>query len=200
MALKMSIAKNASATLTTRKCSARFAERKEKRRKMAELENILKKHLKWLKGKDGGERADLSVADLRGADLYGADLSGADLDGAKIPIEFVEKFFPICCPEYGGFIGWKKANKYIVKLLICEDAKRSSAYGRKCRCDKAVVLAIETLDGKNDGLTEIASDYDKTFVYKVGETVSVKDFDNDRRNECAKGIHFFITRQEAVDY
>lgn len=28
----------------------------------------------------------------------------------------------------------------------------------------------------------------------------VEDFDEDRRNECAAGIHFFITRQEAVDY
>ena len=36
--------------------------------------------------------------------------------------------------------------------------------------------------------------------YKVGEIAKVDDFDDDRRNECAPGIHFFITRQEAVDW
>jgi hypothetical protein len=38
------------------------------------------------------------------------------------------------------------------------------------------------------------------FAYKVGDMVSVDDFDTNRWNECAPGIHFFITRQEAVDY
>lgn len=26
------------------------------------------------------------------------------------------------------------------------------------------------------------------------------DFDENRKNECSTGIHFFITRQEAEDY
>jgi hypothetical protein len=34
----------------------------------------------------------------------------------------------------------------------------------------------------------------------VGETIEVKDFDDDRWNECSAGIHFFITRKEAVEY
>nr|DAZ13270.1 MAG TPA: pentapeptide repeat family protein [Caudoviricetes sp.] len=49
-----------------------------------ELQEILKKHKKWLAGEDGGVRADLSGADLSGADLSGADLSGADLRGADL--------------------------------------------------------------------------------------------------------------------
>ena len=146
-------------------------------------------------------RADLSGADLSGADLSGANLSRADLSRAKIAIELLNKFYPICCPEYGEFIGWKKArNNMIVKLLICEDAKRSSAYGRKCRCSKAEVVAIENVDGTLSELMEISSRRDTNFVYCVGKIVYVDDFDDDRRNECSTGIHFFITRQEAVDY
>ena len=38
------------------------------------------------------------------------------------------------------------------------------------------------------------------FKYTVGETVEVKDFDPDRWNECSTGIHFFMDRQEAVEY
>lgn len=33
-----------------------------------------------------------------------------------------------------------------------------------------------------------------------GETIHVEDFDTNRWNECATGIHFFITRIEAVAY
>ena len=175
------------------------------------LKKILDKHLKWWRNEGGGSRADLSRADLSGvnlsrANLYGADLSRAnlsraDLSRAKIAIELLNKFYPICCPEYGEFIGWKKArNNMIVKLLICEDAKRSSAYGRKCRCSKAEVVAIENVDGTLSELMEISSRRDTNFVYCVGKIVYVDDFDDDRRNECSTGIHFFITRQEAVDY
>lgn len=165
-----------------------------------ELNEILDKHVKWLRNKPGGFRANLSDANLYGANLSGANLSGADLYGAKIEIELVNKFFPIVCPESGSFIAWKKANGKIVKLEVLADAKRSSAYGRKCRCSAARVLAIENFDGTDSGLTEIASNYDGSFVYKVGEIAKVDDFDDDRRNECAPGIHFFITRQEAVDW
>ena len=152
--------------------------------------------------------ADLRGAYLRGADLRGADLRGADLSGAYlsretkgIKEETLKRFFPIACPEYGEFVGWKKSFEgLIVKLKITENAKRSSAFGRKCRCSEAVVLAIENVDGTPSDKTEVFSQYDRQFVYRVGKTVSVSDFDDDRKNECSPGIHFFITRQEAVDY
>ena len=137
--------------------------------------------------------ADLSDANLRDADLHYANLSHADLNDTKNVIA------PIACPETGAFIGWKKCfGGLIVELEICADAKRSSSTGRKCRCDKAKVLSIAAPDGSP--LDCANSGYDWDFVYRVGETVSVDDFDDNRWNECAPGIHFFITRQEAVDY
>jgi hypothetical protein len=87
-----------------------------------------------------------------------------------------------------------------VKLQIPEDARRSSATGRKCRCDKAFVVAIEGTDGSPTELKEVTSDYDENFVYHVGETVTEPDFCDNRFYECASGIHFFMTRQEAVEY
>ena len=182
-----------------------------------ELNEVLGKHKKWLKGECGGEQAylrgaDLQEAYLRGADLQGADLQEADLQGADlrgavlqeakgVEEETLKRYFPIACPEFGAFVGWKKVrDNLIVKLQITEKAKRSSAFGRKCRCSEAVVLAIENMDGTPSGKTETISTHDKSFVYRIGETVSVQDFDDDRKNECAPGIHFFITRQEAVDY
>lgn len=105
------------------------------------------------------------------------------------------------CPDAGTIVGWKMARKdLIIKLLIPEDAKRLSGTSRKCRCDKAVVLAIEKPNGGDSGVMEVASMYDSEFIYRVGETVTVQDFDDDRWNECSAGIHFFINRQEAVNY
>ena len=141
--------------------------------------------------------ADLRYADLRDANLKYAILEGADLCDAKID-------FHIACPEKGSFIAFKKAgnnyNNYIVELLIPEDARRCSATSRKCRCDKAKVLSITKIDGTSDGVDTVYSIYDETFAYKIGELVEVKDFDDNRWNECSTGIHFFLTRQEAVEY
>jgi len=54
-----------------------------------ELEKIVLKHGKWVRGEDGGEHANLigatlSDANLRGANLTGAHLTGADLRGANL--------------------------------------------------------------------------------------------------------------------
>ena len=87
-----------------------------------------------------------------------------------------------------------------MKLQILEDSHRSSATSRKCRCDKALVLSIEEKDGTKSEFKSVHSTYDNTFMYRVGEIVEVEDFDANRWNECTPGIHFFITRQEAVDY
>lgn len=150
-------------------------------------------------------KADLSEAYLRGANLRGADLDGADLSEAVLYNAYLYKaknipFIPSIVPEEGSFIGWKKANEYIVKLLIPDSAKRVSGTSRKCRCDKAKVLAIETLDGKTAKVKEVASGYDARFSYAVGKTVKVDNFENNRWITCAPGIHFFINRQEAVKY
>ena len=149
-------------------------------------------------------RADLRGADLRGADLSGAylsraDLSRADLRGAKIDNDALNKYCPIACPDSGAFVGWKKCRDgAVVKLEILADAKRSSAFGRKCRCSAAKVLEITDVHGEQ--ISEAVSCHDSRFIYRVGEIVSVDDFDEDRKNECSTGIHFFITRQEAEDY
>lgn len=160
-----------------------------------DLAEIIKKHEMWLSGLDDGEQANLTEANLAGADLRWINLAGANLTGVD------SIFFPLTCPDTGAFVGWEKVeNSLIVKLEIPEDARRSSATGRKCRCDKAKVLAIENIDGTLSDYNTAVSIYDKSFTYVVGETVAVPDFCEDRWNECASGIHFFINRQEAVNY
>ena len=154
-------------------------------------------------------KADLGGAYLGGADLGGADLGGADLRGAYLGGAYLRgaknfPFIPLSCPSDGAFIGWKKVHNngeyYLVKLEIPEDAKRSSATGTKCRCDKAKVLEI-SLIGTGATATEIVNDsYAPSVTYKVGEMVYPDSFEDDRFIECTHGIHFFINKQEAIDY
>ena len=192
-----------------------------------EIKKMLENHKHWLKEDiDGWEkmRANLRGANLREADLWEADLRGADLWEANLreadlrEADFREANLreanlreakidentrinlPISCPDIGVFTAWKKARGYIIQLEIPAESKRLSATTRKCRCNIAKVVAIQNIDGTDSGLLEVCSGYDHNFIYKVGETVSVDKFDSNRWNECSNGIHFFITREEAVNY
>lgn len=156
--------------------------------------------------------ANLSYADLRGADLSGvdlryADLSHADLSDANHVQLSIAKTSIL--PDEGDIIGWKKAwtddtmppKSVIVKLLIPSDAQRSNATGRKCRASTARVLDLQDKQGNSlPSDTTAYSGHDTDFTYKKGETIHVEDFDTNRWKECATGIHFFITRIEAVEY
>ena len=149
-------------------------------------------------------RADLNGADLRGVNLSGADLSQANLSGANHVKLSIAKTSIL--PDEGDIIGWKKAitldgAPIIVKLLIPADAQRSNATGRKCRASTARVLDLQDKQGNSlPPDTTAYSSYDPDFTYQKGETVHVEDFDTNRWDECATGIHFFITRIEAVEY
>ena len=149
--------------------------------------------------------AKLKDANLKGAFLEGADLTEADITGANINWANLNgakniPFIPLSCPSEGAFIGWKKVEgKYLVKLQIPEDARRCSATTRKCRCDKAMVLEITSLDGEKH-YNEVVNYNYTTTVYKVGEMVYPNSFDDYRWLECSNGIHFFINKQDAINY
>jgi hypothetical protein len=146
--------------------------------------------------------ANLREADLRGANLYGADLReanlreanlyGADLREAKnadLAIAMTR-----ILPQ-GTITGWKKCRDgVIVKLQIPARAKRSHAFGRKCRAEYAKVVQIF-------GADEAVSSHDSNFKYHKGDIVRPKQpFDENWLDECSSGIHFFITKEEAENY
>ena len=83
-----------------------------------------------------------------------------------------------------------------------EDAKRSSGFGRKCRCSKALASELYDLEGsvvKPKG--EICSYYSPyNFAYTLGEMAYPDGFDDDRYLTCSNGIHFFMSFDEAVDF
>lgn len=133
-----------------------------------------------------------------------------DTDEYRRIMKAINDELPLACPRSGKFIGYKKIylgkrKRYcgIVTLEIPEDAKRSSAFGRKCRCSKAKVLDIEKMYCSKlipyrrwPGY----STYDNNFIYSIGKEIEIYDFDENRWNECSPGIHFFMEKEEAMRY
>jgi len=137
------------------------------------------------------EKAVAANADLQGADLRGADLQGAYLRGA-MGADYAISQTRILAE--GQLIGWKKCeNGVIVKLSIPATAKRSHAFGRKCRAEFVEVLEVI-------GAEVAISSHDRKTEYRVGATVKPDSFSENWMDECAPGIHFFITRIEAENY
>ena len=149
--------------------------------------------------------ADLRYANLSGANLRDADLRNANIDGANFrDADLIDAknipYIPLECPSDGAFIGWKKINKILIKLEIPEDARRSSATTKKCRCDKAKVLGFYDLNSTELNIDKIINTNYATCEYRKGEMVYPDSFDEDRWNECSHGIHFFINKQDAINY
>lgn len=144
-------------------------------------------------------RTSFSYSSLDSTDFTDAVIDGdINLNSAKLN----EKTNGLClaCPEIGAFIGYKKAMGKIITLEIPADAKRSSATTKKCRCSKAKVLKIENFDGTISNCQSVHSNYDKDFIYEIGKTVSVPEFDENRWKECSPGIHFFMNKEIAKNY
>jgi hypothetical protein len=147
--------------------------------------------------------ANLQGANLQDAYLRGADLRGADLQGAEIddPEKYKSIFWII--PEQGSFEAWKKlANDCIAKIQVPAKAKRTcNLKNRKCRAEYVKVLAIWNEDGKK--ITEEINKGDgdsKRIKYTTGQIIKADSFDDSVLNDCSHGIHFFVTKQEAIDY
>jgi hypothetical protein len=127
--------------------------------------------------------ADLASADLTGANLYSAYLTGANLRDAKLPD------FQISQGE--DLIVYKKLRDAVICTLKIPAAARRTAslVGNKCRAEFAVVLEGEGM-----------SQHNRCFTYEVGKTVHPSEYNDDIREECRPGIHFFMTRAEAEAY
>lgn len=121
------------------------------------------------------------------------------------------------CPEEGSFIGYKKVDvlpdqlsdeenwspEIIAVLEIPADAKRIGFGTDKCRCSKAKVLRFEDLKGDiiyGDIIAQSCGYANKSITYKVGEMVYPDSFDENKFNTCSNGIHFFMSKDDAIDY
>jgi len=152
--------------------------------------------------------ADVTEATLRYIDLSGSDFSGSNFHSALLEYAVLDgvvddentKFYRLRCPETGPFIAWKCCTELrVVQLLVPADARRVSATAETCRCDKAKVLSIKSID-ETISYDWAQSTVDQDFYYEKGKWVYPSSFQPDRWMDSSPGIHFFMNRQECVDY
>jgi len=144
--------------------------------------------------------ANLRGAHLRGADLTGADLTGANLRGASLAGAILPENWQIVPPAGQSFAAFKKTRDGVVlELLIPGSAQRTSnLIGRKCRANEAFVAGVAYGNANSTGIYE--SMHCLGFTYEVGKMASEPSFNPDIRVECTTGIHFFMTKEEAINY
>ena len=142
---------------------------------------------------------DLSDSDLSGANLYAAVLEDANLDG--IIVDENTKWYKQVPPEDGAFIAWKCCSELrVVQLLVPRDARRVSATRETCRCDKAKVLSIKSID-ETISYDWAQSTVDPDFYYERGKWVEpANGFEPDRWKDSSRGIHFFMEREQRIEY
>lgn len=136
--------------------------------------------------------ANLSGSNLTEANLIGANLYQATLQNTKLNKAILPDFQ---IPQDRDIVGWKKLGDEttVIKLLIPKEAKRTACLiNRKCRAEKAIVR--EMPEG------EIRSFYNPEFIYELGKEVVADSYDDDIRTDCTHGIHFFLTKTEAMEW
>ena len=136
-------------------------------------------------------KSNLRYADLRYANLSYANLRDADLSSAKNSELAIARTVIVA---QGELDVWKKCKDGIlVELRIPREARRSSAFGRKCRCEFADVIKVH----HNSGLAKSTSDAKHIVEYREGTRVTCHEWDDNRWEECSGGIHFYLTKEEA---
>lgn len=115
----------------------------------------------------------------------------------------------------GSLYAWKKlsnrsAEEFLCKLLIPAKARRYKFphEGAKCRAEYAKVVGIWELKYNYDTNERLAgkpvktgySTYDPAFKYTVGKIVIPDGFNEDRKDQCSDGIHFFMRKKDALEY
>ena len=118
---------------------------------------------------------------------------------AKITVDnpFVKVFEQVFKVPKRMLVYKKLANNLIATLQLERGQIFQSQFQDKCRTDKALVVSIESIDGKVK-YEKGFSQNNNSFIYEVGKIVSAK-YDEDI-NECSTGIHFFLSRHSAERY
>ena len=143
-------------------------------------------------------RADLSEADLFEANLSGANLSKADLFRANLSranLSGAKGLAGFRITPDGAFLCYKKlASGEVATVSVPSEAQRVNAYGsRKIRVS---MLRVEAIDGVANGQPRTGT-HRAGLDYQIGAVLSVDDFDPDPRVECSRGLHVWLTRDEA---
>lgn len=155
------------------------------------------------------DRAVMTSCDMRDSYLYRAAFGTADIlnrfSCANLAgVVWIPKAVAAAVPKLpdGKITGWKRcADGRIVELEIPKTAQRSAGLSRKIRASFAITRSI--LSPKFKYCQTARSQRDtrgNDCAYRVGYQTVADTWDPNPWSVCTHGIHFFLTRDEAVAY
>lgn len=150
-----------------------------------------------------GELYDKSIAELyHNSRAKLSTFSYVRVCNNEVEIEIPENFFgvvykPIFTLDRDIIVYKKLDDDRIATLMLFKGQEFQAQSLSKCRTNKALVLKITNIK-ETEHFSKGYSIWSDTFEYKVGETVEA-EYDTEF-NECASGIHFFMTKEEAINY
>ena len=145
--------------------------------------------------------ADLTGANLKDANLMEANLMEANLAGASLTEANLREANLMEADKIRlgqilteSMTGYKKTEEgVIITAEIPAGAIVFCINGNKCRTNRAKITDMA-------GHEVLHSQYDKSFEYRPGQEIEIKDFNMMYNVECAPGFHFFRTKKEASEY
>lgn len=92
----------------------------------------------------------------------------------------------------------KLRDEKIATLKLVKGQTFQSEHFYKCRTDRAIVVEITNIDNTEEYQNGVSM-RNSSFIYEVGKEVIANRYD-ENIEECSNGIHFFLTREKAVEY
>ena len=87
----------------------------------------------------------------------------------------------------------------MAKIEIPAKAKRTcNLTNRKCRA--SYIKTLDIIDRNGNRIKEMNGTHDRSLIYRVGRITRPDKYDNSMLIDCTNGIHFFVTKQEAINW
>lgn len=169
----------------------------------------------WFFGKNSMKNVKLTNSNLREAGMRYVDMTGIDISGTNcyaacfeyttqdglIYDENTQWYEMKCPPEGQAFVCWKCCTDLrVVQMLVPREAKRVMATQETGRTNKVKVLSIKSID-ETEVFDWAQSTVDPDFFYETGKWIEpANGFEENRWRDSSQGIHFFLERQQCVNY
>lgn len=142
-------------------------------------------------------KMELNVFDLETPNPDAIFRENNTIDFTHLP---TEAFIGYKAVEYSTTKTENGKDYAILAVQIPAYAQRVCATGYKARADQVRVLEAEDVEGHPlpIDITYYSGFYGA--AYRFGETVHADKFDPNPLQGCTNGIHFFLDKQDAIDY
>ena len=145
---------------------------------------------------------EIEIDKINRVELTNSKIDTLFLDEIKSILITSSKFSSLSI--FGSIFHMSLHKKSTIETLFMSSCLYNIYNGDNSDLNKIKVENSYVIEDKNIKYKEAYSSFadvnGNALQYNIGETIEIKDFEKNRWIECAPGIHFFITEEEARNY